>query len=346
MQRVAVIGAGSFGTSLANVLGDKGYDVRLHARRAELVREINEQRTNARYLPGVTLFPTITASTELEAVLRDVEHVLIVTPSSAFRETVRAMRPHLRPDTRVAHATKGFDLDTKQRMTEVMADELTGHDPALFAVISGPSHAEEVSLKIPTTLVAAAHSRATAEAFQDLLMSPYFRVYTNPDVIGTELGGALKNIIALGAGISDGLGFGDNAKAALMTRGLTEITRLGVHMGAAQMTFGGLAGVGDLIATCTSKHSRNWRAGYALGQGQSLDEVLDQMGMVVEGVRATKAAYEIAKTRGVDMPITCAMYQMLFEGKSPRLAVEELMTRRRIHEMEEVAEMVSMKWEM
>jgi glycerol-3-phosphate dehydrogenase (NAD(P)+) len=177
-------------------------------------------------------------------------------------------------------------------------------------------------------------------------MSSYFRVYTNPDVIGTEIGGALKNIIALGVGMCDGLGFGDNAKAALMTRGLTEIVRLGSHLGASQLTFSGLTGVGDMIATCTSKHSRNWRAGYALGEGKSLEEVLTQMGMVVEGVRATKAARNISLQSGVDMPITNAIYEVLFDGKSPKQAVDELMSRRRIHEMEEVAEAVSLKWEL
>ena len=345
MTQVAVIGAGSFGTALANVLADKGCTVDLYARREELVREINEQRTNERYLPEIRLNPGIRASSNLSDVLAGKGQVLIVTPSSVFRETVRAMRPHLPPDAFVAHATKGFDVETGQRLSEVMEEEFHDHDPNRFAVISGPSHAEEVSRGLPTTLVAASRSRATAEVFQELMMHTCLRVYTNPDVIGTELGGALKNIIALGAGISDGLGYGDNSKAALMTRGLTEIARLGTELGAAQMTFAGLTGLGDLIATCTSKHSRNWRAGFALGQGKSLDEVLEQIGMVVEGVRAAKAAYAIAEKHGVDMPITKAINQMLFEGKPPSEAVEELMGRRRIHEMEEIAEYVSMKWD-
>jgi glycerol-3-phosphate dehydrogenase (NAD(P)+) len=345
-MQVGVIGAGSYGTALAHVLAEKGYQVDLYARRQELAQEINERHTNVRYLPDVTIHPGIRASADLASVLRGKKWVLIVTPSSYFRETVRQMRPYLERDAHVAHATKGFDLDTGQRMSEVMEEELTEHDPSLFAVVSGPSHAEELSRGNPTTVVVASRRQATAEGFQDLLMSSYFRVYTNPDVIGTELGGALKNIIALGVGISDGLGFGDNAKAALMTRGLTEISRLGVQLGAALMTFGGLSGLGDLIVTCTSKHSRNWRAGYALGQGKSLSEVLDQMGMVVEGVRATKAAYAIARKLDVEMPITTAIYEVLFEGKSPKTAVEDLMGRRRIHEMEEVAEAISMRWEL
>lgn len=345
MTQVAVIGAGSFGTALANVLADKDCTVDLYARREELVREINEQHTNQRYLPDVQLNPHVRASASLSDVLAGKERVLIVTPSSAFRETVQAMRPHLSPNALVAHATKGFDVETGQRMSEVMEEELADHDRTRFAVVSGPSHAEEVSRRMPTTLVAASRSQATAQAFQDLLMTSYLRIYTNPDVIGTELGGSLKNIIALGAGMSDGLGYGDNSKAALMTRGLTEIARLGTELGASQMTFAGLAGLGDLIATCTSKHSRNWRAGYALGQGKSLAEVLERIGMVVEGVRAAKAAYAVAQKLGVDMPITKAINQLLFEGKAPAVAVEDLMGRRRIHEMEEVAEFHAMKWE-
>jgi glycerol-3-phosphate dehydrogenase (NAD(P)+) len=345
MPTVAVIGAGSFGTALANVLADKGCQVHLYARRQEQAEEINREHTNRRYLPDVTLHENVRASADIGDVVRGKRWVLIVTPSSAFRETLAAMRPHLHPDVSVAHATKGFDLETGKRMTEVMEELLPEIDPRRFAVISGPSHAEEVSRRIPTTIVAASRSRQTAEGFQDLLMAPYFRVYTNPDVIGTELGGALKNIIALGAGMADGLGYGDNTKAALMTRGMTEIVRLGVALGAAQMTFSGLAGVGDLIVTCTSQHSRNYRAGFALGQGKSLQEVLDQMGMVVEGVRATKAAYKIAGEKGVEMPITNELYHVLFEGKSPKTAVEDLMGRRKIHEMEEVAEAVSLTWE-
>ncbi|KEO83682.1 NAD(P)H-dependent glycerol-3-phosphate dehydrogenase [Tumebacillus flagellatus] len=344
-QEVAVIGAGSFGTALAQVLADKGCLVDLYARREEQVREINENRTNSRYLPDVMLHAGIRASSDLQAVLRGKRFVLLVMPSSAFRDTLQAIRPHLDPQAYVAHATKGFDIETGQRMSELMEEELYEHDRLKFAVLTGPSHAEELSLRIPTTVVVASRARETAEAFQDLLMTSYFRLYTNPDVVGTELGGSLKNIIALGVGFADGLGFGDNAKAALMTRGLTEITRLGLQLGAAQLTFGGLSGVGDLIATCTSKHSRNWRAGFALGQGKSLDHVLHEMGMVVEGVRATKGAYKIAQQTGVDMPITTAIYQVLFEGKSPKTAVEDLMGRRRIHEMEEVAEAISMDWE-
>ncbi|HEU4964692.1 MAG TPA: NAD(P)H-dependent glycerol-3-phosphate dehydrogenase [Bacilli bacterium] len=345
-QQVAVIGAGSYGTALANILAHKGYQVDLYARRADQVQELNEQHTNSRYLPEVILHPGIRASADLPAVLKGKQRVIVVTPSSAFRTVVREMKPDLEADVYVAHATKGFDVDTRERMSEVMAEEWPHLDSSRFAVISGPSHAEELINRKPTTVVVASRRQATAEAFQDLLMTPYFRVYTNPDVIGTELGGALKNIIALGVGMCDGLAFGDNAKAALMTRGLTEIVRLGVQMGAAQLTFAGLSGIGDLIATCTSQHSRNWRAGYALGQGQSLDEVLAGIGMVVEGVRTTKAAHAIAKELGVEMPITQQIYEVLFDGKSSKAAVEDLMTRRRIHEVEEVAEAVSLSWEL
>ncbi|WP_018133211.1 NAD(P)H-dependent glycerol-3-phosphate dehydrogenase [Effusibacillus pohliae] len=341
---VAVIGAGSWGTALAMVLADNGCNVSLWARRQELVEEIRAQRTNSRYLPGVTLPESIAPTADLEQAVAGKKHVLVVVPSLAFRDTMKQLAHVLGPNTKLVHATKGFDTENLARMSEVILQEVTALDPSNLAVLSGPSHAEEVSRRCPTTVVIASKKRSTAECFQDLLMNSYFRVYTNPDVVGTELGGALKNIIALGVGLSDGLGFGDNAKAALMTRGLTEISRLGVELGAAQMTFAGLAGIGDLIVTCTSKHSRNWRAGYQLGQGRKLDEVLSSMNMVVEGVRATQAAFRLAEKHRVEMPITSEIYQVLFQGKSPRTAVEDLMGRGKTHEMEEVAR-ISMTWD-
>jgi glycerol-3-phosphate dehydrogenase (NAD(P)+) len=342
---VAVVGAGSWGTALAMVLADNGYEVRLWARRAEVAHEIMHKQTNEKYLPQVKLPKGIYATPNLQDVVQGQKHILIVVPSASFRETVRRMAPFVRADALIAHATKGFDLDRFQRMSEVLQEELSQLAKRQIAVLSGPSHAEEVSRRLPTTVVVASAARETAERFQDLLMNHSFRVYTNPDVVGTELGGALKNIIALGCGLADGLGFGDNAKAALMTRGLAEISRLGVKMGAAQLTFTGLSGVGDLVVTCTSKHSRNWRAGYLLGQGESLDAVLHKLDMVVEGVRTTQIAHQLAARYGVEMPITKAIYQVLFEGKEPMVAVEELMERGRTHEMEEVARAVSLSWE-
>jgi glycerol-3-phosphate dehydrogenase (NAD(P)+) len=343
-RSIAVIGAGSWGTALAMVLADNGLKVNLWARRQEVVDEIQSSRTNSRYLPDVQLPETIVPTSNLEQAVKDQNRVLVVMPSVAFRDTMKLLSLYMHSDAKLIHATKGFDADSQVRMSQVIREEIPHLHPDHLAVLSGPSHAEEVSRRCPTTVVVASRNQSTAEEFQDLFMNSYFRVYTNPDVVGTELGGALKNIIALGVGLSDGLQFGDNAKAALMTRGLMEISRLGIKLGAAQMTFAGLAGIGDLIVTCTSKHSRNWRAGYQLGQGKTLDEVLSSMNMVVEGVNATKAAFLLASRHHVEMPITSAIYQVLFAGKSPRDAVEDLMGRGKTHEMEEVARF-SINWE-
>ncbi|MCK9905601.1 NAD(P)-dependent glycerol-3-phosphate dehydrogenase, partial [Frankia sp. Cpl3] len=220
------------------------------------------------------------------------------------------------------HATKGLELESLKRMSEVIMEEVPKEIGSRLVVLTGPSHAEEVSRKSPTTVVVSSLSEESMLQAQDILMASYFRVYTNPDMVGAEIAGSLKNIIALGAGMSDGLGFGDNAKAALLTRGLAEITRVGMKLGANPLTFSGLAGVGDLVVTCTSKHSRNWRAGFLLGQGKPLEEVLQQMGMVVEGVRTTNAAYKLAAREQVEMPITSVLYVILFEEKSARQGVE------------------------
>lgn len=337
-MEIALIGAGSWGTALAMVLADNGHRVHMWSRRADQAQEINQHHTNSKYLPNIKLSELITCSTNLEEAIGGKQVVLFVVPSHGIRELAREAAPWIEPGTLLVHAVKGLELRTYKRISEVLQEELPASVHSRIVVLSGPSHAEEVSQKSPTTVVVASQPIEAAEQAQDLLMNAYFRVYTNPDVMGLEIGGALKNIIALGAGLSDGLGFGDNAKAALMTRGLAEISRLGVHLGADPMTFSGLAGVGDLIVTCTSKHSRNWRAGNLLGQGMSLEEVLDRMGMVVEGVKTTKAAYELAERMQVEMPITKELYQVLFEAKSPRRAVEDLMGRLKRHEGEEIAQ--------
>ncbi|GAA0369645.1 NAD(P)H-dependent glycerol-3-phosphate dehydrogenase [Bacillus horti] len=334
MPKVAVLGAGSWGTALSIVLADNQFDVALWSRREEQVFEINDRHTNEKYLPDRTLPTSIYASTSLEEVLQDTKYVLLVLPTKSIRQICRQILPYLTPEHVIIHSSKGIEIETHKRISEIIQEEIPAQSCKGTVVLSGPSHAEEVSMRLPTTVVVASDVLKTAEEVQDIFINKHFRVYTNPDVIGVEIGGALKNIIALGAGLNDGLGFGDNAKAALMTRGLTEISRLGLEMGANPLTFAGLAGIGDLIATCTSKHSRNWRCGYALGQGQSLDEVLSSMGMVVEGVNTTKAAYQIALSQNVDMPITKAIYQVLFEGKLPRQAVEDLMGRGRTQELE------------
>ncbi|MGO4494552.1 NAD(P)H-dependent glycerol-3-phosphate dehydrogenase [Paenibacillus sp. 2RAB27] len=335
-QKVSVLVAGSWGTALASVLADNGKEVLLWSRNEEQVLEINEKHTNSRFLKEISLSPSIIATHSLQEAVQDADAIIMVVPSSGMREVASRMRPFLKKNTLIIHATKGFETGTLKRMTEVLADELPEMDPKRFVVLSGPSHAEEVICKMPTTVVVAAQDLQAAEAAQDLLITRYFRVYTNPDVTGVEVGGALKNIIGLGAGLTDGLDFGDNAKAALVTRGLAEITRLGTAMGANPLTFAGLAGIGDLIATCTSKHSRNWRAGNKLAKGILLEDVLKEMGMVVEGVKTTKAAYDLAKRFEVTMPITNELHNVLFEGKSPQLAAGDLMGRVRTHEMEEL----------
>jgi glycerol-3-phosphate dehydrogenase (NAD(P)+) len=331
-NKTAVLVAGSWGTALAAVLADNEHHVTIWTRNQAQADEINTKRTNSRFLPDITLPSGLLATTDLAAALQDADMVLFAAPSSAMREVARQAAAYIKPDALCIHAAKGFETDSLKRMTTVLAEEL-GRSEADMVVLSGPSHAEEVVRKLPTTVVVASVSQQAAAAAQDLFINSYFRVYTNSDVIGVEVAAAIKNIIALGAGLSDGLGFGDNAKAALITRGLAEISRLGEAMGANPLTFAGLAGVGDLVVTCTSTHSRNWRAGSMLAKGLPLEEVLKQMGMVVEGVRTTRAAYAMAAQYNVQMPITEQLYLVLFENKPPKAAVEDLMGRGRTHEI-------------
>lgn len=334
LQKIAIIGAGSWGTALSIVLADNGFQVAMWSRREDQVEEINSQHTNKRYLPDIKLPSNVKASVSLEEIMKETKYVLLVMPTVAMREVLREMLPYLSSDQIIIHSSKGIEPDTHKRISEIIEEEIPQNKRRGIVVLSGPSHAEEVSHRSPTTVVVASQTLELAEEVQDLFINQNFRVYTNTDVTGVELGAALKNIIALGSGLTDGLGYGDNAKAALMTRGLAEIGRLGIEMGAHPLTFAGLAGVGDLIVTCTSRHSRNWRCGYAIGQGKPLEEVLASMGMVVEGVRTTKAAYQISLAKGVDMPITKELYHVLFEGKSPRQAADDLMGRGKTHELE------------
>ncbi|MBO9128253.1 NAD(P)H-dependent glycerol-3-phosphate dehydrogenase [Bacillus sp. 165] len=341
MGNITVVGAGSWGTALALVLADNGNEVRLWGNNPEHIAEINETHQNHRYLPGVDLPANIQAYASLEEALSEVSHVLLVVPTKAIREVCRKIQTVIKTPVTFIHASKGIEPDTSKRISEMIEEEIPSHLIKEVVVLSGPSHAEEVGLRHPTTVASASKNMKAAEEVQDLFMNSYFRVYTNPDIIGVELGGALKNIIALAAGITDGLGYGDNAKAALMTRGLAEIARLGRKMGANPQTFAGLAGMGDLIVTCTSVHSRNWRAGNLLGKGHSLEEVLENMGMVVEGVRTTKAAYQLAEKMDVEMPITSALYHVLFDGKDVRESVDALMGRVRKHEVEHAPDFLS-----
>lgn len=337
VEKIAVLGAGSWGTALAVHLARSGHPVWLWARRSGLAESLVAARENVPYLPGVKLPETVRVSTRMEEVLAGSTVVVFAVPSHGFRGVLAAALAHLPAESVVVNVAKGLEVDSLQRLSEVYLQESGAADLSRYVALSGPSHAEEVGLSLPTAVVASSPFAPAAEAVQALLMSPDLRVYTNPDTVGVELGGALKNIIALGTGIADGLGFGDNAKAALMTRGLAEITRLGVRLGANPLTFGGLAGVGDLIVTCTSRHSRNRQAGIEIGRGRTLEEAQAAVRMVVEGVRTTRAARLLSRIHGVEMPITDQMYRVLFEGLSPAEAVKQLMGRGRTREIEEVA---------
>ncbi|HEY8875500.1 MAG TPA: NAD(P)H-dependent glycerol-3-phosphate dehydrogenase [Desulfosporosinus sp.] len=333
MPNVAVYGAGSWGSALAVVLANAGHQVALIGRHADEMELMREHRENARYLPGVVLPSGVLPTTDLARLNADL--VVLSVPSHNVREAARRVKDYIKSGCIVINTAKGMEEESHLRLSEVLTSELPQNR---IAVLSGPSHAEEVGRNMPTTVVVASDVE-TAITVQDLMMTPEFRVYTNPDIIGVELGGALKNVIALCTGIADGLGFGDNTKAALMTRGLAEIARLGVALGGHPLTFTGLSGVGDLIVTCTSPHSRNRRAGVALGQGKPLETVLKEVGMVVEGVRAARIAYQLSLEKHISMPITEQAYKVLFEGADPKVAVMDLMTRGKRHELEEVVEM-------
>lgn len=337
IQKIAVIGAGSWGTALAMVLADNSHEVRLWSHNDSQVEEINRFHTNKKYLPGIQIPETIIGYASLKETIEDTKNIIIAVPTKAIREVLGKIREIDTFPRTIVHVSKGIEPNTLLRISEMIEEEMPNQLLEAVVVLSGPSHAEEVSLRHPTTVTVSSKNMKAAEEIQDLFINQNFRVYTNPDLIGVEIGGALKNIIALAAGITDGLGYGDNAKAALMTRGLAEIARLGTKMGASPLTFSGLTGIGDLIVTCTSVHSRNWRAGNLLGKGQSLDEVLENMGMVVEGVRTTKAAYQLSKKYQVSMPITTVLYNVLFNNGNPKDAVDTLMARGKTNEMDDLS---------
>lgn len=334
-MKIAVLGAGSWGTALASVFAQNGHETTLWARSEVIAADIHQNHRNRRYLGEHALPTALTATTSMEDALAEAQLILFAVTSDAIQGVLEQAKPLIHPNVHISHAIKGFDPVTQHRISDVLIAALD--NPSRISVIAGPSHAEEVIQQMPTTVVVSAYARDTAEELQDVLMCRSLRVYTNPDVVGAELGGTLKNIIGLGVGVTDGLGFGDNAKAALMTRGLAEITRLGVALGASRFTFLGLSGVGDLIA-CTSQHSRNFRAGRLLGQGYSLTEAVGKVGMAVEGVRTTDVTRRLAENYGISMPITEAIHDILFEHKPATEAVQELMVRARNHEVEEVAE--------
>ncbi len=325
--KISVLGAGSWGTALAILLSSKYDDVILWEFRPDVAAELAETRENKLMLPGVPIPEKIKITSDFEesAVGRDV--LVLAVPSHIMRQAAERLRDVNFGKAILVSVAKGIENETLLRMSQVIRQVLPDLPPTQMAVLSGPSHAEEVARKIPTTVVSASEDLKTAQEVQRIFMTPNFRVYASEDLIGVELGGSLKNIIAIGAGISDGVGYGDNTKAALMTRGLVEITRLGTAMGADPMTFAGLSGMGDLIVTCMSRHSRNRYLGEQIGKGKTLQQVLDEMVMVAEGVRTTRSAHDLAQKYGVEMPITEQVYKVLFEDKPPREAVMELMGR-------------------
>jgi glycerol-3-phosphate dehydrogenase (NAD(P)+) len=322
--KVTVLGAGSWGTTLALVLNQNNHLVTCWSFDKNDIEAIKKSKENKKFLPGITIPDSINFSNDLQASINSAKVIIVAIPSHAVRSVVQSIDLSAKKDLIWVNVAKGIENKTLLRVSQVI-EEVGQVSPENIGVLFGPSHAEEVSREIPTAIVSASKSRETATLVQNLFMTPYFRVYANLDIVGVELGGALKNIIAVAAGICDGAGFGDNTKAALITRGLVE--RLGVKMGAKPDTFAGLSGMGDLIVTCMSRHSRNRYVGEQIGKGRTLQEVLDEMVMVAEGVKTTASAYELSQKEGIEMPITEQVYKTLFEGKPPAEAMRNLMTR-------------------
>jgi glycerol-3-phosphate dehydrogenase (NAD(P)+) len=327
MRTIGVIGAGSWGTTLADLLAKKGHRVTLWAYESELVQEMRATKINGLFLPGITLAPTLACTNDLLEVVTGKDILLFVVPSQLLRGVLRQTIPAISDSSLIISASKGIEVESLLAVSQVYEQLLPTPLFRRFAVLSGPSFAREVALEMPTAVVAASIDESVACQVQDAFNSRFFRVYTNSDVIGVELGGALKNVIAIAAGIVDGLGFGYNTRAALITRGLAEITRLGLAMGARADTFAGLAGMGDLVLTCTGDLSRNRTVGIQLGQGSRLPDILSEMRMVAEGVKTAESAWKLAERHRVDMPITEQVYKVLYEDKPARSAVVELMTR-------------------
>ncbi len=323
-KRITLLGGGSWGTALSKLLSENGHEVTVWLRDENQCKLLSTERVNEKYLPNVKIPEDIVFTSNINEAVRNAEILLIVTPTQHIRGVLKQIDDEYKKDKIIINASKGIEIGTMCLVSDIVREETTN---CIFAALSGPSHAEEVGLSLPTAITIACENKEVAEDIQDAFMSTYFRVYTNEDVMGAELGGALKNIIALGAGISDGVGYGDNAKAALMNRGIVEIARLGIAMGADVHTFYGLSGIGDLIVTCTSKHSRNWNAGYLIGQGMTKDQAIKKIGMVVEGIPTTYASYELSKKLSVEMPIVDAMYDVLENNADVKETVNKLMLR-------------------
>lgn len=325
--QIGVIGAGSWGTTLANLLAKRGFRITLWVYEDDLVQPIASKRENPLYLPGVKLSEKIIPTHSLAEACQHKDFLISVSPSQVVRQVIQKAQPYLSPQVKIVSATKGIENNTLFTMSEVLREVLALKNGKRLAILSGPSFAFEVSKEVPTAVTIASENQELAEEVQHIFSTSYFRVYTNPDVIGVELGGALKNVIAIAAGISDGLGFGYNTRAALITRGLAEISRLALKLGADPLTLSGLAGLGDLILTCTGELSRNRSVGIKLGKGIALTHILKDMRMVAEGIKTTKAAYDLSKKMKVEMPITEQVYYILYQNKNPKEAVIELMGR-------------------
>lgn len=324
-RRVAVIGAGSWGTTIANLLAGNGHPVVLWARDTGLAETMRRERENPRYLPGFPLDAGVEPTADLAAAVEGADLVVSAVPSHGVREVTRRAAPHVGPGTIVVSASKGIENETLERMSEVLEEVLP--EETRLAVLSGPSFALEVSRCVPTAVTVASEDREAAETVREAFAAPWFRVYTSDDVVGVELGGAVKNVIAIATGIADGLEYGHNARAALITRGLAEISRLGMELGGERLTFMGLAGLGDLVLTCTGDLSRNRTLGLRFGRGESLEEILADMTQVAEGFRTTRSVRDLAARLGVEMPISEQVHAMLYAAKIPQVVVEELMTR-------------------
>lgn len=335
MAEAGVLGAGSWGTALSVLLHDNGHHVTVWSIDESEVKMLNEKREHELKLPGVKIPDDMVITGDMEEAIRGKDFLVLAVPSPFTRGTARKMKPYVTEGQIIVDVAKGIEESTLMTLSAQIGEEIPQAD---VAVLSGPSHAEEVGRRLPTTCVIGAKTKKTAEYLQSMFISRDFRVYTSPDILGIELGGSLKNVIALAAGIADGLGYGDNTKAALITRGIAEIARLGVKMGGKIETFTGLTGIGDLIVTCASRHSRNRKAGYLIGQGKTMQEAMDEVKMVVEGVYSAKAAARLAEKYGVSMPIVSEVNRVLFEGKDPAQAVDDLMLR------ESRSENGSLKW--
>lgn len=324
VNNIGVLGGGSWGTSLAILLSKNGCNVDMWIRNKEHLEDIKASGENRKYLPNIKFPSNLNISDDIEKTIFNKDLVLMAIPTHGVRRTLETIKNTINKDQLIVNVAKGIENNSLFRISQIVKEILPSNN---YVVLSGPSHAEEVGLDIPTALVSASQDIGLAEYVQDIFSNSTFRVYTSEDIIGVELGGALKNIIALGAGISDGVGYGDNSKAALMTRGINEITRLGVKMGADSQTFSGLSGIGDLIVTCTSMHSRNRRAGILIGKGKTMDEAIKEVGMVVEGILTTKSAYMLTSKYDIEMPITSELYNVLYNNKDVKEAVGNLMGR-------------------